>query len=88
MLNPDGTKDIKIIRHWWGAKAAGAPTLYKPESYTYDGHDKPLAYIIAPGVNVYDVSDGVESPQVNVRGSKKILRLAPVPFAELSSWPG
>ncbi len=79
-LNPDGTKDIQIVRHWWGAKAAGSPTLYKPESYTFDGQDRPLAYIIAPGVNVYDVSDGVESPQVNVNGSKKILRLAPAPF--------
>jgi hypothetical protein len=79
--NPDGTKDIEIIRHWWGAKAAGAPTLYKPENYSRDGHEKRLAYIIAPGVNVYDVSDAVESPQVNKAGSRRILRLAPTPFA-------
>jgi hypothetical protein len=80
-VNPDGTKDLRIVRHWWGAKSAGAPTLYRPENYASDGHEKPLAYIVAPGVNVYDVSEGVESPQVNVNGSKKLLRLAPAPFA-------
>ena len=80
-LNPDGTKDIEIIRHWWGAKAAGAPTLYKPENYSSDGHERRLSYIIAPGVNVYDVSDAVESAQVNPQGSRRILRLAPSPFA-------
>ncbi len=79
-VNPNGTKDITIVRHWWGAKSAGAPTLYKPENYSRDGHERPLPYIIAPGVNVYDVADGVESPQVNPAGSKKILRLAPAPF--------
>lgn len=78
--NPDGTKDIKIIRHWWGAKAAGAPLLYKPENYSSDGHEKPLKYIIAPGANAYDVSQGVESPQV-VGYSKKIIKLVPTSFA-------
>ncbi|MEI7437438.1 MAG: hypothetical protein WCL16_11615 [bacterium] len=80
-VNPDGTRDLRIVRHWWGAKSAGAPTLYRNDNYTSDGHDQPLRYVIAPGVNVYDVSDGVESPQVNKLGSKKILRLAPAPFA-------
>ncbi len=79
--NPDGTQDIEIIRHWWGAKAAGAPTLYHPDNYSRDGHEKPLAYIIAPGVTVYDVADAVESHQVNTAGSPRILRLAPSPFA-------
>ena len=79
-VNPDGTRDMKIVRHWWGAKSAGSPTLYRPENYSSDGHVTNLCYIVAPGVNVYDVSDGVESPQVNVGGSKKILRLAPAPF--------
>ncbi len=59
-INPDGTKEIKIVRHWWGAKPAGSPTLYRPENYTWDGHVKPLKYIIAPGANVYDVSRGVK----------------------------
>jgi hypothetical protein len=80
-VNPDGTRDMRIIRHWWGAKSAGAPTLYRPENYSSDGQDRPLRYIVAPGVNVYDVSDGVESPQVNRGGSRKILRLSPAPFA-------
>lgn len=71
--NPDGTKDIRIVRHWWGAKSAGSPTLYKPESYTWDGHVKPLRYIIAPGANVYDVSDGVNNPKCTIK-------LVPAPF--------
>lgn len=75
-LNPDGTKDITIVRHWWGAKAAGSPTLYNPDNYSHDGHERPLRYIIAPGANAYDVSDGV--PGV---GTKALLRLVPTPFA-------
>lgn len=75
MMHPDGTKDIRIIRHWWGAKAAGSPTLYNPDSYSFDGHEKPLKYIIAPGANAYDVSDAL--PGV---GTMATLRLAPTPF--------
>ena len=71
--NADGTKDMQIIRHWWGAKSAGSPTLYKPESYSWDGHEKPLRYIIAPGANAYDVADGVNNP-------KRTIRLAPTSF--------
>ena len=71
--NADGTKDIRIIRHWWGAKAMNSPRLYNLENSSYDGHIKPLKYIIAPGANVYDVSDAVDSP-------KRTLRLAPTPF--------
>jgi len=65
--NADGTKDIKIVRHWWGAKAAGAPTLYKQDNYTSDGHEKPLKYVIAPGANAYDVSDGVNNPKRTIK---------------------
>jgi len=72
--NPDGTKDIQIIRHWWGAKAAGAPKLYKKSNSTWDGHEVPLRYVIAPGANVYDVSQGVNNPQRKVK-------LAPTPVA-------
>ena len=46
----DGTKDIKIERHWWGSKEAGSPTLYRDDSYSTDAALKPLKYIIAPGV--------------------------------------
>ena len=71
--NPDGTKDLRIIRHWWGAKSAGAPTLYKAENYSSDGHEKPLKYVIAPGANVYDVSEGVNHPA-------RIVKIVPTPF--------
>ena len=71
--NADGTKDIRIIRHWWGAKHAGAPTLYKEGNYTCDGHDRPMKYIIAPGANAYDVADGVANP-------RRLIRLVPTPF--------
>jgi hypothetical protein len=59
--NPDGTKDITIQRKWWGAKDAGAPTLYSEDNYTADGHEKPLKYVIAPGSLVYDVSGALGS---------------------------
>jgi hypothetical protein len=71
--NSDGTKDIRVIRHWWGAKSAAGLTLYKPESYSWDGHEKQLHYIIAPGANAYDVSDGVDNP-------KRTVKLVPASF--------
>ncbi len=71
--NADGTKDIRVIRHWWGAKSAAGLTLYKPESYSWDGHEKQLHYIIAPGANVYDVSEGVNNP-------KRTVKLVPTSF--------
>ena len=58
--NPDGTKDLFIKRFWWGAKEACSPTLYDPENYTYDGHERPLAYAIAPGAYVFDVAEAVD----------------------------
>ena len=54
--NADGTKVLKILRVRWSAVAAGAPTLFDDENYTYDGHVKPLRYAIAPGAWVYDIS--------------------------------
>lgn len=71
--NPNGTKDLRIIRHWWGAKSAGAPTLYKEENYSSDGHERPLKYIIAPGANAYDVSQGVDHPN-------RIVKIVPTSF--------
>lgn len=56
--NDDGTKVVKILRVRWSAVAAGAPKLFDDENYTWDGHDKPLAYAIAPGSWVYDISQG------------------------------
>ena len=55
-VNPDGTKDITIQRFWWGAKTMGSPTLYRLENCTWDGHVRPLSYVIAPGTYVSDVT--------------------------------
>lgn len=73
-LNDDGTKEIQILRYWWGAKSAGSPQLYQQESYTWDGHVKPLDYIIAPGTYVNDVSRALPG---GTRGGKRTLGLAP-----------
>ncbi len=54
--NEDGTKVLKILRVRWSAVAAGAPTLFNDDNYTYDGHVRPLTYAIAPGAWVYDIS--------------------------------
>jgi len=76
--NPDGTKDITIIRNWWGAKPAGSPTLYNPDNYSEDGHRKPLKYIIAPGANVYDVARGMTPGSQNTNGAlERIVKVAP-----------
>jgi hypothetical protein len=72
--NADGTKDIEIQRFWWGAKSAGSPTLYRPENYTWDGHVRPLSYLIAPGAYVNDVSRAVAGGD---RGGQRVLGLAP-----------
>jgi len=72
--NDDGTKDIEIERFWWGAKSAGSPNLYRSENYTWDGHERPLRYIIAPGAYVNDVSRAI--PGGN-RGGQNTLGLAP-----------
>ena len=71
--NADGTKDIRVIRHWWGAKPMNGITLYNPESYSWDGHEKQLGYIIAPGANAFDVSEGVKNPN-------RIVKLVPTSF--------
>lgn len=57
--NPDGTKDITIQRFWWGAKTMDSPTLYRTENNTWDGHIRPLSYVIAPGTYVAEVSRAV-----------------------------
>ncbi|HUT34022.1 MAG TPA: hypothetical protein VNE39_11105 [Planctomycetota bacterium] len=76
--NPDGTKDLRIRRYWWGAKSAGSPTLYDPENYTWDGHVRPLKYIIAPGTYPCDLSRGVTpgGPSAGTTG-RRTLVLAP-----------
>ncbi len=56
--NEDGSKRLRILRVRWSAVAAGAPTLFVDDNYTWDGHERPLKYAIAPGAWVYDVSQG------------------------------
>jgi len=56
--NEDGTKVIKILRVRWSAVAAGAPKLFLDDNYTWDDHERPLSYAIAPGAWVYDISEG------------------------------
>ena len=72
-------KSISIVRHWWGAKAVGSfSQIYDYNYYTWDPKKiKELKYIIAPGANVDDASDAVESTFVNAQGSKKLLRMSP-----------
>jgi hypothetical protein len=79
--NADGTKDVRIVRYSGGLSSAGAPTLYKSENYSTDGAVKPLKYIIAPGVNVYDVADGIENKTIGFISSKRFLKLSPSPVA-------
>jgi hypothetical protein len=74
---PDGTKEILIQRQWWGAKDAGSPTLYREDNYTWDGHDRPLKYIIAPGAYALDLREAVKHP-------RKRLGIAPPPVAGTS----
>ena len=81
VVNDDGTKDLRIVRHWWGAKTAGSPTLYKPDNYSSDGREKPLHYVIAPGVNAYDVADALPSKLINADGGRRLIRLSPGPAA-------
>jgi hypothetical protein len=72
--NEDGTKDIEIQRFWWGAKSAGSPTLYRRESYSWDGHLRPLEYAIAPGTYVNDVARALPGGD---RGGQRLLGVAP-----------
>ncbi|MBI2195192.1 MAG: hypothetical protein HYU36_24700 [Planctomycetes bacterium] len=74
VLNADGTKDIEIRRFWWGAKSAGSPTLYSLERGSWDGHLRPLSYVIAPGTYVDDVSRAIPGGE---RGGQRTLGLAP-----------
>ncbi len=77
----NGIQTIGIQRHWWGARDGHSiGRLYRPDHYSHDAaNPRPLRYIIAPGANVFDASDGVESPHVNTAGSRRLLRLAPGP---------
>ncbi len=72
--NADGTQDLIIRRYWWGAKNASSPTLYRLDNNTWDGHERPLSYAIAPGTFVNDVTKAVPSPNYK---TDQVLGLAP-----------
>ena len=76
--NADGTKEITIQRFWWGAKTMGSPTLYRPGNYTWDGHIRPLSYVIAPGTYVAEVSRAVPTS----KGAKMENLLGVAPYRE------
>ncbi len=79
--NEDGTKVIKILRVRWSAVPAGAPKLFREENYTWDGHERPLSYAIAPGAWVYDISRGWAATHITggrVEASEpRVLKLVP-----------
>ena len=79
LANADGTKDLVIQRFWWGAKAAGSPTLYRLENCSWDGHLRPLSYAIAPGTYVNNVAQAV--PTQGYAG-ERIVGLAPYADAD------
>ena len=74
----DGVSSLGVQRHWWGAKNdVSVGSLYNSAHYTVDEkRPKTLRYVIAPGVNAFDVSDGLPSA-----GAGRRLRLSPPPFA-------
>jgi len=77
--NADGTHLIKIERIRWAASNAGAPNLYNFDNYTWDGHDRPLKYIIAPGALAYDIGDAWKSAGNGVvtKDDPRTLRVVP-----------
>lgn len=77
--NADGTCRIKIERIRYAAGDAGAPNLYNADNYTWDGHVRPLSYIIAPGAYAYDVGDGWRDRDHGVaeKSDPRIIRVVP-----------
>jgi len=61
-VNADKTKDVRIIRHWWGAKDAGRRCCTGRKNYSYDGHERPIEIHHRAGANVYDVSEAIDNP--------------------------
>ena len=61
----NGLKTLSVQHHWWGAKDVGSISrLYNPRNFSAsDDRPQLLSYIIAPGANVYDVADGVQSTE-------------------------
>lgn len=70
--NSDNTKTIKIRRIFRNSPASGGPVLINSENYTWDGHIKPLSYIIAPGADVCDITNAWQDARNNYKKESKI----------------
>ncbi len=80
--NADGTCEIRIERVRFASVAAGGPTLYNDDNYTWDGHERPLKYIIAPGAFVSDIAEGWKEGMNSSPGADhpRTLKLADGPY--------
>lgn len=80
--NNDNTCAIKIERIRWHAVNSGSPYLYNVDNYTWDGHERPMDYIIAPGANIYDVGDAWKDRRNGLlrKGEPNTIRLTPGPY--------
>lgn len=70
--NPDNTKIIKIRRVFRNSAASGGPVLINSENYSWDGHVKPLKYIIAPGADVCDITNAWQDARNNYKKESTI----------------
>lgn len=79
--NADGTCEIRVERVRFAAVAAGAITLYDDDHYTWDGHERPLSYAIAPGAFVTDIAEGWKEGNASSPGADhpRTLKLAAAP---------
>ena len=81
----DGTQRLFVERTRWFSRNDIVPKLYRADNYSWDGHLKPLRYLIAPGAYVADVSrawTNSESSGGRVDASSpRTLKLAPSPDA-------
>ena len=82
---PGGAQVLVLAHTRWLHTELRAPTLYRVDNYTWQGHEQPLSYAIAPGALVYDVSAGWvdDSPSTRrVVGASDPRRLKLMPTGE------
>jgi len=77
----DGVKRLSVERHWWGSKSPhGISRLYSYRNFTiHEDQPRLLRYIIAPGANVYDISEGAWPGRIGGGEKSGMVRLAPGP---------
>ncbi|MHB9026824.1 MAG: ACT domain-containing protein [Armatimonadota bacterium] len=80
--NPDGTCTIRIERTRFATVRAGAPTLYNEDNYTWDGHERPLKYFIAPGAMAYDIAGGWQDASIRGGVGQGIGKIKTIAIAE------